>query len=320
MKLLPLYSLLFLSLFCSRLAYGQVNKLEKRIYLFDVTASMEGRGQGGTENIFADVKHSLLNAIEAVQSPKTEIVLLTFTNKVHEKKSFFINELDSIRKYIDQIQVQKGDTNIADAWEAGVEEVNPDKLNYVFLLTDGIHNTGPDKQILYDRLKGWGDYAMNHYYYGFYVMLTKTSEDVELEKVIKETNQLYIIKSPHVNITFLTTSSGWKANIKNNKRIKIQYQKNTFTPFPYQLNIKATLSDNPYYKIKRVDNHLSQDLSLILEIEELVPLKQIPIEVDLTFTLDYEREKYPMLFIVPEKVNVKIQNRGIRSVTIKEKR
>lgn len=320
MKILQQYSLFILLLIFCTATYGQINKLEKRIYLFDVTASMEGRGQGGTENIFEDVKRSLIGALEAIESPKTEIVLMTFTNKVHEKKTFFIKDIDSIRMYIDNISVQKGDTNIADAWEAGVQEVDSDKLNYVFLLTDGIHNTGPDKQILYDRLKGWGDYASNQYYYGFYVMLTKVSEDEELEKTIKDTNQLFIVKSPHVNITFLATSYGWKANIKNNKRIKIQYQKNTSSPFPYQLDIKATLNDNPYYKIKRVDNHLSQDLSLILEVEELVPLRQIPVEVDLSFTLDYGREKYPLLFIIPEKVNLKIQNRGIRSVTIKEKR
>lgn len=314
------YILFFMSIMYCTITYAQIDKLEKRIYLFDVTASMEGRGQGGTENIFEDVKLSLVKALEKIESKNTEIVLITFTNKVHDKKTFLIEEMDSIRSYVNNLQVRKGDTNIADAWQAGEEEVNPDKLNYLFLLTDGIHNTGPEKQILYNRLKAWEDFAAKKYYFGFYVMLTKVSEDEELEKTIKDTKQLYIIKSPDVDITFLGTSYGVKANIKNNKRIKIQYKKNTSTAFTYNLDVKATLNDNPYYRIKTVKNLLNHDLSLVLEIEELLPLKDLPLEVDLTFTLDYGKDEYPLLFVIPEQVRLKIQNRGVRKILIKEKK
>lgn len=300
-------------------SYGQTNKLEKRIYLFDITASMQGNGKGGTENIFEEVKLNLINAIKAIDSKETEIVIMPFTDRVHSKKEFLVDDLQGIIEYINALEVLKGDTNIADAWQAGVKEINTERMNYLFLLTDGIHNTGPDKEILYDRLKEWKKLSENKYYFGFYVMLTKISEDKELEMAIKDTSQLFILKSANVNITFLTTNYGWKTNIKNNKRVKIQYKKNTSKRFAYDLQIKATLNNNPYYRIKSVENNLKEDLSIVLEIEELLPLKDLPIETDLTFELEYEKEKYPLLFVIPEKVKLKIQNRGIRSVSIKEK-
>ena len=56
---------------------------EKRIYLLDVTASMVGEGVVETPNIFNDVKEQLKNTLDNVESTHTEIVVVPFTDVVH---------------------------------------------------------------------------------------------------------------------------------------------------------------------------------------------------------------------------------------------
>ena len=46
---------------------------------------------------------------------------------------------------------------------------------------------------------------------------------------------------------------------------------------------------------------------------------QIPVESDLKLTLHYDKEKYPLVFFTPETIDFHIINRGIRTMTIREK-
>ena len=57
--------------FISISSYAQINKAEKRIYLFDVTASMEGKGVVQTANVFSSVKRNLQHSIELIKNKNT---------------------------------------------------------------------------------------------------------------------------------------------------------------------------------------------------------------------------------------------------------
>ena len=58
---------------------------EKRIYLLDVTKSMIGRGSVNTPNIFEDVKRSLQEAIDEIESLPVEIdVSNLFSNREYK--------------------------------------------------------------------------------------------------------------------------------------------------------------------------------------------------------------------------------------------
>ena len=61
--------------------YAQTITSEKRIYLFDVTKSMIGRGSVNTPNIFDEVKKSLEEAVDDIADSRTEIVIIPFTDK-----------------------------------------------------------------------------------------------------------------------------------------------------------------------------------------------------------------------------------------------
>ena len=164
----------------SQILSAQAPKTEKRIYLLDLTGSMEGRGSVHTPNILQTVKDNLAATIENIDDPNTEIVIIPFTNVPHNAIEGVASIKDSLITQIQKLGVRSGDTNIADAWSEGIKNLDNSKINYLFLLTDGLHNTGPSKQVLFERLRKWGETAPGNNEYAFYVMLTPNAKETEI--------------------------------------------------------------------------------------------------------------------------------------------
>ncbi len=66
----------FLICICSLLTSNAQNKAERRIYLWDVTKSLE------TNGIWKEVKHNLVNAINQIDDTLTEIVVVPFVEEI----------------------------------------------------------------------------------------------------------------------------------------------------------------------------------------------------------------------------------------------
>ena len=203
-------------------SYAQINKAEKRIYLFDVTASMEGKGVVPTANVFSSVKRNLQYSIGLIKNKHTEMCIIPFTNKPLNKYSFTLDSLHLINQCIDGLKIEKGDTNIADAWLAGINEIDTTKVNYLFLITDGLHNTGPEKDVLYQHIDAWKDIAEDHYYFAFYIMLTPNAKEHELVKRIELSRQIWPVETMDMNVVFIQSEKEIKTNINKNNRILIQ--------------------------------------------------------------------------------------------------
>lgn len=309
--------LLIIFTFISINSHAQINKSEKRIYLFDVTASMEGKGVIPTANVFSSVKRNLQYSIGLIKNKNSEITIIPFTNKPLDKYSFPLDSLQSINQCIDNLKIEKGDTNIADAWLAGINEIDTTKVNYLFLITDGLHNTGPEKNILYEHIDNWGNIANDHYYFAFYIMLTPNAKELELVEKIRESKQIWPVESLDMNVVFIQSEKEITTNINNNNTIVLQQN----SSIEYDLNnIEYTLrlEDNPYYSI---DNITRLDLTnnyISFDINEKIPRLQIPIEYPIKLSIDYDAEKHPLVFFTPNTINLKIINKGVRKMTIKE--
>ena len=316
--MVKLLKILILLLICPQL-YCQIDRFEKRIYLVDVTASMEGKGSVQTPNIFSDVKKGLVSAISAINNDNTEIVIIPFTNKPHSVKSFLSSNKTEILEYVQQLKIESGDTNIADAWTSGVKQLDSTKVNYLFLLTDGLHNYGPDKNVLFNYIRDWHNLADNKYYFAFYVMLTDFAEEQEIVQIVDESNQIWVIKSMDVNISFIRTDLLRTANVKDNKNVKIFFSSNNNDNFNSEVNFTVQLENNPYYKLANIQKNFETNNNYIsFDVVEQLPILKIPISTDLKLDIIYNKEKYPLLFFTPQSVNFKIVNQGVRKMTIKE--
>lgn len=305
--------LLLLSLFCINI-YSDNFMQEKRIYLVDVTASMEGKGAVKTPNIFSDVKQKLSNAIGAIEDPNTEVVVIPFTSSVHEPITDTIKNKNELMTKIQNLSIKPGDTNITDAWERGVEELDSTRVNYVFLLTDGLHNYGSSKEELYNRLRSWKEKSDNRYYFAFYVMLTPNAKEQEICQIVDETNQMWLIESMDVNINFVRTYLESQVNIKEKKTVKLPFKVSN-KAMSKDLSFDMILEENPYYKVSNFRPHLDSGY-VLFDIVEQKPLIDLPIQVWLKFYIKYDREKNYMTFFTPEVINFKVINRGIREMKI----
>lgn len=110
----------------------QVFPKEKRIYIVDVTASMIGKGIVKTPNIFDKVKEELVAAVRSINDEETEIAIIPFTCEPHPMIKGYANDKDTLISEINKLSIRPGDTNIADAWTKGLEEIDSTRVNYVF--------------------------------------------------------------------------------------------------------------------------------------------------------------------------------------------
>lgn len=302
----------------ANLLYSQSYMQEKRIYLVDVTASMIGKGNVNTPNIFSRVKEGLSETINNINTPSTEIVIVPFTNKPHEKMNGQIIAKEGILDNIELLDIKPGDTNIADAWNYAIQEIDSTRVNYVFLLTDGLHNCGPQKDSLYSDLRKWADISKDKYYFAFYVMLTPNAKEQEICNIVDETQKMWLIESMNVNVSFLNSNLEVNTNVKNKKTTSIHYESNNPAIFNDSIDFCLILNENPYYEMENFKlDMLNKKVSF--DLKELQPAINIPIETILELRVNYDKEKYPMLFFTPDSYKFNVSNKGIREMIIKEK-
>ena len=311
------FYLLIIITFINTHSFAQINKPEKRIYLFDVTASMEGKGIIPTANVFSSVKRNLQYSIGLIKNKNTEICIIPFTNKPLNHYSFTLDSLHLINQCIDGLKIEKGDTNIADAWLTGINEIDTTKVNYLFLITDGLHNTGPEKDVLYQHIDAWKDIAEDHYYFAFYIMLTPNAKEQELVRKIEQSKQIWPVESLDMNVVFVQSEKEIKTNINNNN--KILRQQNTSIEYDTsKIEFNLTMDENPYYSISNIVQNDSIDNGISFNIQEKIPRLQIPLEYLINLKINYDKEKHPLVFYTPDNIRLRIINKGIRKMTIEE--
>lgn len=309
--------LLFCVVYFSISLFGQNDLKEKRVYLLDVTKSMEGKGSVSTPNVFDNVKGSLISAIDEIEDPQTEIVVVPFTNRTHKPIHGYISNKDSLKKELSKLTVLNGNTNIADAWSAGMSLIDSTKVNYIFLITDGLHNSGPSKQELYSRLQKWDSVRKGKNYFSFYIMLTENAEEQNIRNIADSLPQMWSIRTLNIKAALIRTSMSQRANVFENKTVCVKFKSNNKKVFIKDLGVNISLQENPYYEVVST-RQSKKDVSIYeFDVREKLPKIQIPVSVDLKLHIRHNSGKYPLVFFTPEDVDIKFINRGVRRMNIK---
>lgn len=297
--------------------YCQNNIHEKRIYLLDVTKSMVGKGVVETPDIFEQVKLNLIEAINEIEDPQTEIVVVPFTNTPHEIISGFVSQKDSLSRLLSDLTVRNGDTNIADAWAMGVSLLDSTKVNYMFLLTDGLHNNGPSQDELYSTLKSWDSVRKGKYFFSFYVMLTSNAVEQNIRDIAKTTPQMWSVQSLNIKAALIRTMLAQRSNIYENKTVQVKFSTNNSRVFVADLGVKFSLQENPYYSITNIRQDSIEPTIYKFDVLEKVERSQIPVEYSLSLYISHNAKKYPLVFFTPEEIDFKLINHGVRRMSIK---
>ncbi len=298
-------------------------KETKNIYVLDLTLSMWGKSTGA-KNIFNEVREELIKVINTTGSENTEIVIVTFQDAIldvwEEKatvkgKQAIINKLNDITEN----NVPKQNTNIHGAWKKGRELIDPEKLNVVFLLTDGEHSVAhTSKATLYNEIADWEKFAKNKDYYAFLVELTEQAKDEKLRKIIKKTNQAQIISGIEFFIVSIEDVNPI-INIHDDLAFNFNLIGDRLSSLPKDFTFELKLNDTNF---ELFDNNAKKitDLPLRIKLKPKKNIETIKKELGqksfIELTLVYDEEKYPQIKVLNNKINCQVNNKKEMVLTI----
>lgn len=308
------YKLIVIFFFFCVVSNAQDFKNERRIFVWDVTLSMWG--YNASPDIGEEVRDNIIKAINEIDDINTDIYVIPFQDNVldvwkvradNKGKERITNKIRGIRKK--DLNITR--TNICDAWDRAVSLLDKDKRNYIFLLTDGKHNSETrDKDCFIDSLDDWSIIAKRKDGYAFFVMLTDIANDPEITSKIQSVSRIDAVSGTSINITEVDIQEMSSINIlENQKKVEIKVNTNHKIPDGFKVRIKA--KDNPYYEINS-EVELKNGKIFINpkpkmtkdQLKEKLPEEYIiPIEVII------DREKHPRMIVVSTDNKLRFVNK-----------
>ncbi len=310
-----IFIILLLLLQIPAFAQEQTPLLAKKIYILDLTKSMIGEGKldgkkNNTKNILDTTLIGLSAALldQRVTCDDDEIVIIPFTNKTFDKITGMGYQRDSLSNIVRKLQTKPGDTNIDAAWQAGIAEMDSTKINCMFLITDGIHNAGPDSTVLYDHIGQWEE---NEKDIAVYWMLTDYAQSWKIESIASTKNNMITVKGPFVVIDILQFHKSYYANVFAQESWSLQTIKAPCWSREEELpGVEMQLKNTNNYMISDVQVYPDRINFLIKSLKEK---KDLPIEEENTIIFKCEN---PGVKIAPKEIEFQIINQGTRTMKI----
>lgn len=289
---------------------------ERRIYLVDLTRSTEGFN--GSENIFDNLKTQLHNAITAINDTSTEIIIIPFTDQPKDLFNKKISQKKELLEYIAKLSTKTGDTNIIDAWKKGESLLDSTKINYMFMLTDGVHNYGEPIDSLYKTLNNWHNVVNGKYQFSFYVLLSESAKEQEICRIVNSSKQMWLVPTMNIQTDFIIGSMNQSVNIIKSNWVKLHLSCTNPEIFNQGFKFKISIPENEYYRIVNADEIIDGNGDVTFEIKKLKQQKDLPISYKTKILITYDKEKFPFVFFTPEEYNLTIANVGVRKINIKK--
>ena len=297
--------LITLSLFTT--TFAQVLK-ERRVYYLDCSYSMVTPNK-----IWDKVCDNLINAIENVEDETTELIVVPFAfdNQHHNTLNAY-KELATpqgkanLKNKIRSIKPNKSTmTYHSDALKDFYNNrIAPDRVNYMFFMTDGQNEEKPDP--MPNLLKHWGGRYQGKNVYGFYVMLHNSAGSPVTEGVIESQPQLWKVKTADVNINLIRLQNRAVFNARNDKYFDLPiYGKANGK------NFSAAVIGTAPYRVSKVEKK-GDRLRIYLshgDVHQLPVSLNVPLKITMTGGGPYD-------FLVTETVNVKCESKPERSLKI----
>ena len=275
-------------------------------------------GYNDAENIFDSVKKQLNNTINTLTDTTSEIIIIPFTDRPQDIYANSIANKDSILNYVANLETKPGDTNILDAWKKGESVLDPTKINYMFMLTDGVHNTGEPIDSVYSALNNWYSKTQGRYQFAFYVLLSPSAKEQEICRIVELSKQMWLVPSMNIQTDFIVGNMNQSVNIIETNKVKMHLTCTNPEIFNQGFRFKISLPKNDYYQIANASETIDQNGDISFEIKKLKRQQDLPISSRTKILIDYNQDKFPFVFFTPEEYNLNIVNVGSRIMNIKK--
>lgn len=306
------------------------NILDRRIYLWDVTLSMKGKGAKETPNIYNDVVDFLVRDINSLTDSSTEIVVLPFQTSVLETWCTKATE-EGKKAIVAQIKGYQNDlmtnTNIAGPIEyVKNNHINNNRRNMLILLTDGQQSRqfgGNDK--LLESIRGWQEYAQMNDAYLVYVMLTDEAVNDGI-KHEADRQERFCIVTPPMGMEFVELNPAVSSfNIKDDRTIKIVFTSNKNIAIPDNLRISVQTGEDSPFEIDTTAEIRNGRIEITPEYDYETLKTRLPEQSQIKLVLNAEnsdeikKSTGKIVLLSPSSVKMDLINKREKTLTIKMK-
>lgn len=191
-------------------------RIDRRIYLWDVTRSMQGYDTGSPNDYNAEmdvwdqVVAFLKRDIENITDASTELIMLPFQEDILDcwsvkattgGKNELIRKIDESKKRFQNTTL----TNISGSFRIVKERhIDPCCNNMMILVTDGQNSRQfGGKEAWLQLLSTWQEYARVNNAYLVYFMVTEAAEDEAITRLVKNQDKSDIVSSTEVIPEFI---------------------------------------------------------------------------------------------------------------------
>ena len=301
---------------------------EHVVVLWDVTGSLLPKESGVIDpysgqklpayssgnGLFVPLKEAVMDCIEYVEEdPSTKITVITFHDFIRDRFSYNATKegkaalLEVVKNYRYEPHSK---TNIVDPIKAFYGLVDPQKINYMFLFTDGDNDHEGTKAQFAPTLNDWMSKAGSRNAYGFYVLVHEEADRPEVRDAAEAQDNFWIVPDAKVRIKICTLPSVMKYNVRDEKGPKMVSMKGKYTNAEGKLALDV---DDQYYDVLCSDEDIDDG---VFSIE--VKLKHganPPSHHAIMLTPRVENvDEYT--FVGPQQVKLEVSNLPERSLNL----
>lgn len=336
--------------------FSQVSdvQIDRRIYLWDVTWSMQGHTKNPNApswasakdkyplneslNIWDGVAAFIKNDINKISNSNTELILLPFRTQIEttltvkadsEGKAVLCKYIDDAKKMFggeptdENIKYLATNTNIVKPLQEAMSDyVNAKCNNLLILLTDGKSNDGQDNQeALMKLLSKWDAYVADNNVYLIYMMLSDAAQDDGIKDILENVDNAEIVEK-EINFEFVDVYPERKVdfNITDDKYVTIPFN----APMPKGTRMAVKSSSEALITIDEVAEVENETLmfSLNYNSKELKALMgametlSIPLTLEILNREEIQQAHKKRLILKRKNVELVLINKIQKTLTI----
>lgn len=300
---------------------------ERIVILWDVTGSLLPQEEGKKDldgskipvyaqgnGMWKDLKEAIIECIEyAEEDPGNEITIVTFNDAIRDVYTQKASA-DGKQSLVDYVRTYKYKshkyTNIVDPINKFYNLLGKDKINYMFLFTDGDNDHPTTKAQLIPTLDSWTSKTFGQNAYGFYVLVHPDADKSDIRNSVQSQDNFWIVKDAKVKVKICSFPSSLKYNIRDEKGPKTISIRGKYANADGKVQL---ISNDAYYDIVCSDLAIGNG-KLDIEVK---PKEGVTPPESHTLSLTPQlSEADPYTFVGPKEISLTVSNLPERSLNL----
>lgn len=312
---------------CLNCFNGYAQSGEHIVILWDVTGSLLPNQDGQKDingkklpsykkgnGLFVPLKNAIIECIDYVEDdPGNEITIIPFNDKIVNVYSRAASEegKNDLKSYVTNFQYKAHKyTNIVDAVNGFYSRLKQNRINYMFLFTDGDNDDPGTKPHFIETLDSWTEKTVGNNAFGFYVLVHPDADKPEIRQSVESQSNFWIVPNAKVRIKICALPSSLKYNIRDEKGPKTISLRGKFAKADGEVKL---VSNDEYYDIICSDLEIN-DGKLCFEVK---PKAGATPPVNHTVVLKPQLSNADAYtFIGPQEIKLVVSNLPERSLNL----